>query len=102
MNSNKPSTTNDIVLKNIKFWIADILKLFQEPLSVITKTEASSKETFCVKDDVTSRIKTLSIVGVVVGLRNEKNDCCTEENDSSIDTLEINRPIVYGKQLLFE
>ena len=97
MSANKFTSANDIVLKNIKFWIADLLKLFVHSANPIAETEAGTKET-CSNVDIISRIKTLSVVGVVVGVRNEKKYCWTENDNSSADFPETNRPIVYGKQ----
>ena len=87
----------DIILKNVKFWIADLLKLFQEQTQPVDDTENSSRVK--TKTDIISRIKPLCVVGVVVDIRNEKKECLT--NSSSSDANESNRPIVYGKLIVF-
>ena len=86
----------DITLKNVKFWIADLLKLFQEQTQPDSETENGSKVK--TKTDIISRIKPLSVVGVIVNIRNEKKDFLTN-NSSNAD--ESNRPIVYGKLIVF-
>ena len=87
----------DITLKNVKFWIADLLKLFQEQTQPDSETENGSKVK--TKTDIISRIKPLCVVGVIVNIRNEKKDFLT--NSSSSDANESNRPIVYGKLIVF-
>ena len=87
----------DVTLKNVKFWIADLLKLFQEQTQPESETEKGSKVK--TKTDIISSIKPLCVVGVIVDIRNEKKDFLT--NSSSSDANESNRPIVYGKLLLF-
>ena len=87
----------DIILKNVKLWIADLLKLFQEQTQPVDETENSSRVK--TKTDIISRIKPLCVVGVVVDIRNEKKECLT--NSSSSDANESNRPIVYGKLIVF-
>ena len=88
------STSNYGVIKNRKFWIADLLKLYHEQEQFDNETKTYSKTNTA--SSIISRIKTLSVVGVVVGLRNEKHE---ELDMRSIDGYESNRPVVYGKHI---
>ena len=88
------STSNYRVMKNRKFWIADLLKLYNEQEQFDNETKTYSKTNAA--SNIISRIKTLSVVGVVVGLRNEKHE---KLDMRSTDGYESNRPVVYGKHI---
>lgn len=88
------STSNNRVIKNRKFWIADLLKLYHEQEQFDNETKTCSKTNTA--SNIISRIKTLSVVGVVVGLRNERNEMLDMR---SIEGYERNRPVVYGKHV---
>ena len=87
------STSNSGVIKNRKFWIADLLKLYHEQEQFDNETKTCSKTSTASN---ISRIKTLSVVGVVVGLRNERHEMLDMR---FIEGYERNRPVVYGKHL---
>ena len=88
------STSNYGVMKNRKFWIADLLKLYHEQEQFDKETIACSKTNTA--SNIISRIKTLSVVGVVVGLRNERHEMLDMR---STEEYERNRPVVYGKHV---
>ena len=89
------SKSHNELQKNRRFWIADLLKLFDVSEQPSNGTENGSKIQNA-GNNISSRIKTLSVVGVIVDLRNEKNDCLS--NNSSTEGSQRNRPIVYGKR----
>ena len=90
----------DKLYKNVQFWIGDLLRICKQP----TKLNVNCSEDECSficdknkhKNDVMSSIKTVTVVGVVVGVRNERNES-TEDASCSTEAQTSNRPIVYGK-----
>ena len=93
MNGNPRSHPNNTLYKNVQFWIADVLEFYKEPLT--STVNFCHKSTTINQSNQLSTIKTLTVVGVVVGVRNERSECLASENLNSIDAQEYNRPIVY-------
>lgn len=99
MATNYESTLTDKLYKNVQFWIGDLLRICKEP----PKLNASCDENECglicdkskQKNDVMSSIKTVTIVGVVVGVRNERNELLNQDILCSTEAQNSNRPIVY-------
>ena len=89
----------DKLYKNVQFWIGDILRIFQEP----SKNDSKNKHECDVIPEIAdqkfdwSSIKTFTVIGVVVGVRNEKTDPLQTDGFCAIEAENSNRPIVYGK-----
>ena len=90
---------NNKLYKNVQFWIGDILRIFQEPPNNDSKNKLECdviSEIPCHKFDW-SLVKTFTVIGVVVGVRNEKTDSLRMDTMCAIEAETSNRPIVYGK-----
>lgn len=89
--------TKDRLYKNVQFWISDLLQIYKES----KKCNENDSESAVRRDipekivDVTSLIKTVTVVGIVVGVRNEKNGPLTQNNLCSTDIKNPNRPTAY-------
>ena len=72
--------------KNVQFWIGDVLRIFEDPSNC---------------PDL-SVIKTFSVTGVIVGIRNEISEDIHGEKHTIPNHKEgdvSNRPVSYGKML---
>ena len=87
---------SDPMYKNVHFWISDVLESYKEPLPSVIKSDHSAEKIKYQNIDL-SAIKTLSVVGVVVGVRNETSASSMPDNFNSANCQEYTRPIVYGK-----
>ena len=94
MNVNQKANSNNTLYKNVQFWIADVLELYKEPLS--SNIKPCYKSIKVNQSNDLSIIKTLTVVGVVVGVRNERSETFASEDLKSTVEQEYNRPIVYG------
>ena len=89
----------DKLYKNVQFWIGDILRIFEEP----PKNDSKNKDGGDVIPEISdkkfdwSSVKTFTVIGVVVGVRNEKTDPLQKDAFCAIEAENSNRPIVYGK-----
>ena len=89
---------NNKLYKNVQFWIGDILRIFEPPKNISKNKHDGNaiSEIPCHKFDW-SLVKTFTVIGVVVGVRNEKTDSLPLDTMCAIEAETSNRPIVYGK-----
>lgn len=101
MATNIESNLTDKLYKNVQFWIGDLLRICKDPPKLNAKCDEDecgfiydkTKQT----NDVMSSIKTVTVVGVVVGVRNERSESLAQDTLCLTEAQNCNRPIVYGK-----
>ena len=93
MASNIGSKAPDAAYKNVQFWICDVIKMYKLLLGSPVQLSLKNPTEKC---DVKSSIKTLTVIGVVVGVRNEKKENICDDNINELVSTDVNRPIVYG------
>ena len=100
MATNRESDLKDKLYKNVQYWIGDLLRIYKDPPKHINCDEYEvgySFEKAKPTKDLMSLMKSVTVVGVVVSVRNERNEPLTKDTSHISEAKICNRPIVYGK-----
>ena len=95
MSVNEGLNPSNKMYKNVQLWIADVLELYKPSLNSGAEFNCEIEKNKTTNSDLTAMIKTVAIVGVIVGVRNEREELFLPEGFHS-DEAQCNRPIVYG------